>query len=194
MVPPLLEIVEEAGWRLVNITKSGCQLSTDPPKRDGEIFNECLQWREEAMAELDRIRPDVVVTSSTRATAAGEVVQDGFVERWEELDEMSIDVIGIRDLPRRSESVPDCLGSRNPEECVESAYRTQKRVDPTQELDHVPDNVTFVDLTGNVCPDGECPAVLGNVMVYSDATHMTATFSRTLAPVLEKELRQATGW
>ncbi|WP_116248282.1 acyltransferase family protein [Nocardiopsis sp. FIRDI 009] len=192
--PPMLDIVEKHGWHLVNITKSGCQFATETPMRDGEVFTECIQWREEAMVELERIRPDVVVTSSTRATGGGERVHDGFIERWEQLREMGTDVIGIRDLPRRSERIPECLTEKSREECVESAYRTQAEVDPTQKLDYVPDNVTFVDLTEYVCPGGECPAVLGNVMVYSDATHMTQTFSRTLTPMLEAAVLEATGW
>lgn len=39
--------------------------------------------------------------------------------------------------------------------------------------------------------DGPCPPVIGNVVVYRDAHHMTATYSATLAPALSRRLRAA---
>lgn len=192
--PALLEIAESNGWHLVVLIKSGCQFSTDPPTRDGEVFPECLQWRAEAMAELADIRPDVVFTSSTRATPGGETIPGGFVERWAELEELGIDVAGVRDAPRRSTRGDECVGTRGAEHCAEDAGYSLAEQDPASQLTGVPDNVALIDMTGYLCLDGECPAVLGNVLVYRDQSHMTAAFARTLAPMLEEELLAATGW
>ncbi len=41
--------------------------------------------------------------------------------------------------------------------------------------------------------DGKCPAIVGNVIVYRDNNHFTATYSRSLSSLLEKELRKASG-
>ncbi|PZU45091.1 MAG: hypothetical protein DI571_06675, partial [Arsenicicoccus sp.] len=56
--------------------------------------------------------------------------------------------------------------------------------------DDLPDNVSFVDLVDELCTDTTCPAVAGNVVVYSDHSHVTATYMRTLAPALDAELRR----
>jgi hypothetical protein len=44
--------------------------------------------------------------------------------------------------------------------------------------------VGFIDPTYWVCPSNPCPAVLGNLLVYQNAGHLTATFAATLTNVL----------
>jgi len=58
----------------------------------------------------------------------------------------------------------------------------------------LPDNVRLIDLTRFFCVDGFCPAVIGNVLVYHDGSHLTATYARTLAPFLADAIIQAMGW
>jgi hypothetical protein len=49
-----------------------------------------------------------------------------------------------------------------------------------------------VDLTEYFCDTKNCPAVVGNVIVYRDtASHVTASFAKTLAPFLEKALQES---
>jgi hypothetical protein len=38
------------------------------------------------------------------------------------------------------------------------------------------------------CVNGTCPPVIGNVVVYADAHHLTHAFSQSLAPALEEQL------
>jgi hypothetical protein len=55
----------------------------------------------------------------------------------------------------------------------------------------VPENVHFLDLTDYLCDPHYCPAVVGNVLVYYDSHHITATYSRTLAPFLADAINNA---
>ena len=193
---PALESVAEAnGWRLLSFTKSGCQFSAETPHRDGEVFTECQEWNAEAMEILERERPDVVVTSSTRSVPGAETVHPGFVERWRRLDALGIDVIGVRDLPRRSYQGAECVERGRLDECTTPVSYSHTDRDPAAAMaDALPDNVTLLDLTGHVCPDGRCDAVVGNVLVFWDHSHMTATYAATLAPVMDESLRKITGW
>jgi hypothetical protein len=50
---------------------------------------------------------------------------------------------------------------------------------------------TYVDMTRFYCQDGICPAVIGGVNVYRDKHHLTTTYTRTMTPYLERELRAA---
>ena len=36
---------------------------------------------------------------------------------------------------------------------------------------------------------GRCPVIVGNVLVYRDPSHITATYARMLAPLLAPHLR-----
>jgi hypothetical protein len=53
--------------------------------------------------------------------------------------------------------------------------------------------VNVIDMTKTVCPDdGRCPAVIGNVLVYRDGSHLTRTFADSAEPQFAAELARAT--
>ena len=51
----------------------------------------------------------------------------------------------------------------------------------------------LVDLNRYVCPADQCAAVIGNVIVWRDPHHLTATYARTLASRLDEELAPLVG-
>ena len=53
--------------------------------------------------------------------------------------------------------------------------------------------VTFVDLTPWLCPGRQCPVVVGHVTVHRPGDHVTATYARTLGPVLGEAVAAAFG-
>jgi hypothetical protein len=46
----------------------------------------------------------------------------------------------------------------------------------------------YVDLNDGICGPDTCAAVVGGVIVYSDGSHLTATYARTLWPLLKGPL------
>ena len=48
------------------------------------------------------------------------------------------------------------------------------------------EGIGFIDPTPWVCPSSPCPAVFGNLLVYRDAGHLTATFAAALTDRLEQ--------
>ncbi|WP_158299654.1 acyltransferase family protein, partial [Glycomyces paridis] len=185
--PAFHDAALDAGWRLVSITKSGCQFSTGQE-------DSCAAWNEEALAILDDLRPDLVVTLSTRAFTSGEGIYEGFADRWRTLDAWGTRVLALRDLPRLAEPLPECLELHEVEECTTPVGLTRAAEDPTIGYTDPPPNVAFADLVEYVCPAGTCPAVIGNILTYRDHSHMTATYAATLAPYVEAQVRTTTGW
>ena len=49
-------------------------------------------------------------------------------------------------------------------------------------------DISYVDIIPWVCPTGTCPAVIGNVLVYRNGSHLTKTYVETLTPLLQKAL------
>jgi hypothetical protein len=45
-----------------------------------------------------------------------------------------------------------------------------------------------------VCDDTVCRVEQGNVLIYRDEHHLTATYVRTLTTELGRQLGSATGW
>jgi hypothetical protein len=50
-----------------------------------------------------------------------------------------------------------------------------------------------IDIVAAVCPSTPCPVVLDGMIVYRDGHHLTATFARSLAPVLQDALGPVLG-
>lgn len=193
----LRDAAEAEGWRLVSMTKGACQFSTEPSWRGEDEYVECGEWNTDVMRHLTELQPDVVVTTATRSSPGnGEQVLDGYVDRWQELDDMGIDVIGMRGTPRMGMSPPDCVAEHGAEssECETDFTRSLAEVPPYTTEEGIPESMEFLDLTGYFCPDGRCPSVIGNVLVYYDDSHITATYSASLAPLVAAEIQRVTGW
>ncbi|GAA4893259.1 acyltransferase family protein [Streptomonospora salina] len=197
-LPALREIAREKSWRIVNITKGSCLFTGAEQLRGGEVYHSCADWNAGVMAELAELDPDAVFTTATRTNLdarsgeVGETVFDGYVRRWRALEEMGIGVVAVRDTPRLDFEAPDCLSENPRAECVGSASPSMADTSPLAELEGVPGNVAFLDLTDKLCRGGRCPAVIGNVLVYWDRGHITASYMRTLAPILRDRIEAAT--
>ena len=57
-----------------------------------------------------------------------------------------------------------------------------------------PATVAFLDLSGELCGPTSCPPEIGNVLVYLDDNHVSASYSRTLAPVVGQRMPALLGW
>ncbi|SHK76528.1 Peptidoglycan/LPS O-acetylase OafA/YrhL, contains acyltransferase and SGNH-hydrolase domains [Nocardiopsis flavescens] len=192
--PALDVIAVENDWRLVNIVKGACLFTDAPQVYKGESYTSCAEWNRGVMEELERLRPDTVFTTGTTTSldaSAGfgeEQVVDGYTDRWRELGEWGIEVVAVRDTPRFGFDVPGCLAGADPADtgaCTTGPERSLAPVSPLEEA-ALPANVTALDLTDLFCEPDVCRPVIGNVLVYWDASHIGATFMRTLAPELER--------
>ncbi|MER5319769.1 acyltransferase family protein [Streptosporangium roseum] len=193
--PALHRIADANGWQVVNLTKGACALSTDPQRYQGRAYPSCDRWQKEVMAELRRLEPDLLVTTATISSPfeRGETLPAGYVRRWRQLGAMGIGVLAIRDTPRMSFDPPECVEVKGAEACVDDERRSLAAVSPAARLRRPPANVTFADFNHLLCPAERCRSVIGDLMVYSDKGHITATFMRSLAPAVEKEVRRALG-
>ena len=50
---------------------------------------------------------------------------------------------------------------------------------------------TCLDLSDHLCNGSTCPGVIGNVLVYRDGRHLTATYARTMTPYIERGILAA---
>lgn len=120
-----------------------------------------------------------------------------FLKSWAEA---GIPVVVLRDTPFPSRagvsSVPDCVATHGPRspQCT-GTLTTWNSIDP---LANAADSLnlpkqTVINSNSQFCPDGTCPATIGGVIVYFDGSHMTSTYSKTLAPWLSRKLKHTSG-
>jgi hypothetical protein len=190
-LPALTLIAERSGWRVFAFTKSDCPFYLGSLELDKEVAS-CREWNKNVLDAVLQLRPDAVFTTSTRydSDAADEFVPDGYVSAWDRLSAANIKVIALRDNPDFEFDVSACVELHGPDSplCSLPRRRMLELPSPTELLQHRPPSVHFIDLSDYFCDQTTCPPVIGNVMVYRHRNHITATYARTLAPMLEREL------
>ncbi len=203
--PALTRVAERRHWRLVGLGKAGC------PPADVRIFNdglrreytECATWRSRALDRIRRIRPDMVVVSSLtdytviaggekqEPAASRERLRAGYRSVLEQLQRVSRRVVVVGDVPHHMEHADDCVAAHagDLEACAVAradARAPQPLLDATRGMRHV----RRIDPTPQFCPGAECPAVIGNVLVYRNSNHITATYAATLDDWFDRRLPQ----
>jgi peptidoglycan/LPS O-acetylase OafA/YrhL len=192
----LLPIAQQHNWQILTIVRGACPFSTASEVVPDEA--DCLAWNAAAADEIMAMRPDAVVTLASRDARVGQTEQTpaGFVEQWRRLDAEGIPVLALRDNPRFDHSVPDCVQTR-PEDiggCGVNRADVYRPTPPWADLPDVPPNVTFVDIADAVCDAERCPPVIGNVLVYMDDNHLTATYSTSMSDLLASRIEEGLGW
>ena len=205
--PPLQQIALARHWRLVVETKQGCTpasvlvFNVALLKR---AYTECSTWRTAALARLVREKPQFVLTSgnfgnivvrngknldpadSISATTAG------MAATIKQLTGVGAKVLVLRDTPRPGFDVPDCVSSAGQSLAKCTTDRTVALSGASTGVEQAAagqvKGAGYVDLDTSVCPSDPCAPIIGNVLVYRDPDHMTATYATTLRPVLAKAI------
>jgi hypothetical protein len=192
----LLPIAQQNNWQVIVIARGACPFSTASEVVPDEA--DCLAWNAAAADEITAMQPDAVVTLATRDARVGQTEQTpaGFVEAWRRLDAHGIPVLALRDNPRFDHSVPDCVQTR-PDDipgCGVDRAEIYAPPPPWTDLPDIPPNVSFVDIADAVCDAERCPPVIGNVLVYMDDNHLTATYSTSMSDLLAGRILEALSW
>ncbi|RZU33086.1 acyltransferase family protein [Blastococcus saxobsidens] len=199
-LPPLNAIAEDRGWQVISVIRGGCNLSTESEfiQEGWPGYEECAVWRSRMTDRIVSLEPDVVIALGTR-TAAGEEPEwlpPGFVAAWKPLTDAGIRIVGLRDSPRHTMDVPDCMaewGDASPRcRSPRSSVYDDGLLDPPPSV--LPDGVSLVDTSRYFCLEDVCPALIGNVRVYMDDGHVTGTYMRTVRPLFEEDLLGHLGW
>lgn len=184
-------IAAHYGWDLVGLILGGCSFAVG---EDGS--DECREWREAAIGYAVERQPDLIVLMGTKTTADApdERALAGLEETIERLRPSGASFLLVRDNPRFVDDRYVCveLHGRNADECTSPRSEVLAAENPAAGLAAA--DVGVVDLTDYLCPGTTCPPVIGNVAVYLDFNHLTATYARTLAPPLSREIATFTGW
>ena len=208
--PALNDLAKERDWRLVGLTKAAC------PPAEVHIYNaglrrayrECDEWRERMLERIvQEENPSLVVTSSLPTyrpreegrrlprDASDEAMVEGYTATLKKLRGTGAAVALIEDVPHPSKNIPECV-SRSLDHLERCATPRSKALDYPKVNTRVAEEgegVRLIDPTSEVCLEKTCPAVIGDVLVYRNGAHLTATYVRTLKPWLADQLPEPTG-
>lgn len=185
-LPAFADIAEENNITLITFLHANCPYNAEQTTQDLDLAGSpCQQANEQTTEEINDLDPDLVITTNWSDREWDGDPTEGFVKQWEEL-EAPIIVLGDN---------PAMLGGDQTTACVVDNYPdTEACSIPVQDAlpvdyqriaaERTKADIELIDLTDLFCTDSECPPVIGNVMVYRDAHHLTATYTETLAPEL----------
>ncbi|WP_306307253.1 acyltransferase family protein [Nocardia higoensis] len=201
-VPALDILGRENGVRIDVYLKMGCPLTVAAETSyKGQSIPDCRDWSLEVIDRLGVDRPDWVFTTGTRPRdLIGDETPDDYVQVWSRLSEHGLNILAIRDTPwLRRDGVRyraiDCLAENG--DRYSCGILRADAFDPANPADGPAasfPNVFTLDLTDAVCEPDICPVVVGNTLVYHDEHHLTASYSRSLAPELGRKLGPILGW
>jgi peptidoglycan/LPS O-acetylase OafA/YrhL len=197
--PALSQVATLHGWKLLSLTMSACTPADIPawnPALHAEMKN-CAIWRKATIARIVAAKPYIVVIAGTRGfatvDAAGKVLtdavrtvafHDGMKRTIDQIKPAATHVILMQDTPASKFDPPLCLAAHHSstlacatpvEKAISAAWQNEEQLLASEESIHI------IDPSFWICPTSPCPAVIGNLIVYSDPGHLTATFSAALA-------------
>jgi peptidoglycan/LPS O-acetylase OafA/YrhL len=192
-------------FKVTTYLKLSCPLSTaEVPLIPGnnEPYPQCHEWVQKTMAQLVADHPDYVFTTSTRPwnIKPGDVMPGTYIGIWQTFSDNNIPILAMRDTPwLLKDGLPffpsDCL-AKGGDAISCGIKRSDVLSDHNPTLDFVEQFPMLkpLDMSDAVCRPDICPAVEGNVLVYHDAHHLSATYMRTMTSELGRQVRAATGW
>jgi peptidoglycan/LPS O-acetylase OafA/YrhL len=205
--PALKLIAESRHWKLVTVIKSGCSpmniasASIDTARG----IEACGQWRNLAIAAIQKMRPDVLIISSSSlypqhgspTLIDGPQWERGSRDTFVAVAKHAVAVRLIRDTPHADYDVTSCLaqlawnGRANcppliPASALSSdIYQAEVRAAANIAI------VRMIDMSDAICGRERCETQEGDLVVYRDGDHLTSSYVKSLANVLQRELRRS---
>ncbi len=206
-LPALQQVAKKRGWHITTHLASRCAMSDLRQQFDtAAMSTACRDWVRRTTDTVIDEQPDLVVLTnrvsapaegSDRASSA-DAYRQGYqrvLRRW---SEAGLPVLAVHDTPSPVNggdgAVPDCVAV-NPDDLDSCAGDPAQWITPDPVMDAVDrldrPRVSATDLNDHICTAEECAAVVGGVIVYFDASHLTATYAQTMSPYLAAAMDDA---
>jgi len=192
LLPGLLQEAEERGWRVTVMVGNGCALTYD-------VNANCVETSAEIRERLLEKTPyDLVITSGSRSAVGADKVEriPGMARMMRDVAARGTQVVAVSDGPMVSDEALACVAriGQDPTRCtipLDDAFAVRDLL--RSAVQQAP-GTHYLDVQDLYCtPDG-CPVVIGGVLAYRDtAGHITATYARSLGPLLADRILEVAG-
>ncbi|MDO4917812.1 MAG: acyltransferase family protein, partial [Rothia sp. (in: high G+C Gram-positive bacteria)] len=183
--PTVTAYAKEHNWNLYFYLEGGCFFDT--PAQGHE--NDCKGYSNQAMQFVqDSGASTVFLTGSESEPSQQDHVTDGMKNRISTLTQEGKEVIALRDHPRFDAPFTDCIDQGK--DCTKPAGQDVNN-NPLTPLESTYQGFATVNVTDLVCPNGTCPAVIGNVYTYMDANHVSNSYVETTIDAVKPRFDEA---
>ncbi|RFA08374.1 hypothetical protein B7R54_03395 [Subtercola boreus] len=196
---PALDTAAESGEiRLDSNTKSSCPSVDLKVLQGNSPYKSCNTWRDGVVARLNAHPPDLIILSND---GAAQLVggNANYADRWQKgvtdmIDSLpsGVPVIVIHDTPNQGATPAICLSAHLDDTTTCDATRKSainKAIEAAETAGALAAAATPITMNDYICNESTCPNIIGNVIVYRDSHHLTATFSSTLSDALYQRIK-----
>lgn len=197
--PAVERIADREQWAVTTYVRSACPITTVPPEGASDHGNACSRWNTAVLDDLAEKRYDAIIVASASYTAfrasathsARYEAVSGYAGAWDRMQATGARVVSIEDNPDPTAAdIPDidaCVSVHKADLGPCLFPRPTDDADPQIQAGTLAD-VPVVDTTNYFCNNRICSPIIGGVLVYQDAAHLTATYAESLAPLLGRQL------
>lgn len=199
-LPALTRFGLDRGWQILHVARVSCLGVTTEAVRETPDES-CLRWSQDAQDYLSGVAGlDAVIFASHRnilsyiapddpTTAELDELRGQIESTYELFVDQGVGVMVLGNSPGMRQLVPECIDFARVTEDPCSFDRPPSQSLMTEAAENVP-GVHTVDPTRWMCTaDDRCHVLVGGVVVLSDRSHLSGTFSSTLAPYLGAEVQ-----
>jgi peptidoglycan/LPS O-acetylase OafA/YrhL len=202
-IPALEIIARRDGYSAYYLVKQGCNPGQIVPDVGNGPYTGCVEWREWAVGQIERLHPDVVfiandlppaVVEDGRSVddqrAVADAVESGLERTIAQIAPIVGRVIVAGDGPGMPELPGDCLSSRGATlgDCVFRRGEGAKLLFQAQRDAALATGAEFVNTLPWFCYRGWCPSVVGSMVTYRDTEHITTAYAARLAGPLQRAM------
>ena len=190
--PALEALAEERQFELIVMIKGGCPTAAVSIPT-ATLARTCPIWRDQAVDFIATERPDLLLVSASAGYPNDDDEwRDGFATTMQRIVPNAGSVVVIGDAPKSSRgadrlSVPESadapMSARLHTEDVVASTRLAIEADVASDL-----GARYIDTSDWLCTDAACPMLIGDILLYRDATHITTVASEWFRPLLEASL------
>ena len=192
------------GWQLYNWAKATCPPLYDIPIYSpvlGRNFSECETWRQNVLALIQQDHPALVILAMTRdyASIYGFSSYDqqwltGLGQMVATIRHIGPKVLVISQVPIPPGPVYDCL-SEHLTDAVACTMPVGQVVNEAGMADEravvTAAGGTYLDIQPWFCTAQTCGVIVGNILMWRDASHITEPYSVFLGPAMSADLAEA---
>ncbi|MBT1001394.1 acyltransferase [Paenarthrobacter sp. DKR-5] len=207
-LPAIEALAAQKRWHIKTFTKASCPataaLRVLPSEKTDANMNDCSTWVKEVSSALAADKSITTVFTAAFSTAysyrapadspMGTPAVQGYEKTWQDWLAAGKRVVAFEDVPRTNgQYVPTCLASHpgDPLACanpVAAAFPSATMaITHAAEAFHAP-GFEHVRLRAQFCDAKLCYPQVGSVIVYRDYSHISAEYSRALAPYVSAQL------
>ncbi|HKI52383.1 MAG TPA: acyltransferase family protein [Geothermobacteraceae bacterium] len=200
--PALEEIAVQNDLQLIVMTKDACAPVNIPYIYSllGREYKECETWRDKVLEKIEEFNPELVVVSNSYFYPFSRTEWlNGSDYVIKAISNSSQFVVIMRDTPRFSLDPPSYLARKSWSPLNISQLYLKYGVDfvnPPINVYEIQrniakyyDNVSTVDMNDNICLEPSCDLDRDGTIIYMDTNHLSAKFSKNLAPLVAEKLK-----